>query len=107
VTVKEEKDYLLIKDKLEKKKSCDQSDINNIIKHIAWNRQKFKSYVSYGDILKQVLIVFAGPMRQFVTCNFRNICCRKQSPEDYKALKRYEHGERRYFKAVDVVKILK
>jgi hypothetical protein len=58
-----------------------------------------------ADTVVQIIWHFAGPLRQFVKCNWRKRY--KVGSEDYKQQKRYVHGMARYFEEINIVKILK
>jgi len=87
-------------------KKCEESDINNVLLHVAKNRTRYQDFFHVGDIMKAVIKLFFGPFRQFFTCNVRCKCSKEGSAE-YKRSQRYYNGEARFHHEIDVVKLLK
>jgi len=100
VTAEEDKHYMQLKRKLEKK-NIDTDDVNFITAHMFANRTKYQDYIHMGDLICDMIKNMLGPLKPFIACK----CRRKFSKgsEDYKRDKRYLHGVKRYNTEMDII----
>lgn len=88
----EKKHYLQMKEQLEKE-SINYDSISHIVIHILKHRSSFKSILSFKVLC----------LSRFFPCCFG----RRRAQDTYKDKMRYQNGVNRYFKELDIIKILK
>jgi hypothetical protein len=94
---KEQKDYIILKDNIERNNTVSRKDITAIVTNVLMYRDKFAKVFTWKIFFLQLL------MNNFKCCVRKN----KRNSINWKYTQLYNNGMNRYYTELDIVKLLK